>query len=82
MPAIAFDTLAYAKKPESAGFTTEQAQVQTEGMANLINDNLATKQDIIDLKRDLKELEMRITVRLGGIIVTGIVVIATMTKIL
>ena len=44
-------------------------------MAELVNEQLATK-------RDLKELEMRLVLRLGGIMVAGIAVIATLVKIL
>ena len=43
--------------------------------AALVNEQLATK-------RDLKELEMSLVLRLGGIIVAGIAVIATLVKIL
>ena len=75
MSAIAFDTLAYAKKLKAAGFTEQQAEVQAEAMAELVNEQLATK-------RDLKELEMRLVLRLGGIMVAGISVIATLVKIL
>ena len=79
MSAIAFDTLAYAKKLKSAGFTEEQAEVQAEALAGLVNEQLATK-------RDLQELEMRLkhdlTVRLGGMMITGIAVVATLVRIL
>lgn len=75
MSSIAFDTLAYAKKLKAAGFTEQQAEVQAEAMAELVNEQLATK-------RDLKELEMSLVLRLGGIMVTGIAVIATLVKIL
>jgi len=75
MSAIAFDTLAYAKKLKASGFTEEQAEVQAEAMAELVNEQLATK-------RDLKELEMSLVLRLGGIMVAGIAVIATLVKIL
>ncbi len=75
MSAIAFDTLAYAKKLKVAGFTEEQAEVQAEAMAELVNEKLATK-------RDLKELEMRLVLRLGSMMVGGIAVIATLVKIL
>jgi len=34
MSAIAFDTLAYAKKLKASGFTEEQAEVQAEAMAD------------------------------------------------
>jgi hypothetical protein len=75
MSAIAFDTLAYAKKLKASGFTEEQAEVQAEAMADLVNEHLATK-------RDLKELEMSLVLRLGSIMVAGIAVIATLVKIL
>ena len=75
MSAIAFDTLAYAKKLKAAGFTEQQAEVQAEAMAELVNEQLATK-------RDLKELEMSLVLRLGSIMVAGIAVIATLVKIL
>jgi hypothetical protein len=66
--ALIFDTLAYAKKLEEAGFTDKQAEIQVETLASLINDNIATKYDIKELeavikeseaatKRDIKELE-------------------------
>ena len=56
--ALAFDTLAYSKKLRSAGFTEVQAEIQAETIAELIDDKLATKQDILALKRDMKEMEI------------------------
>ncbi|MFQ5455410.1 MAG: hypothetical protein ACE5EA_04285, partial [Nitrospirota bacterium] len=59
--AIAFDTYAYAKKLKIAGFTEEQAEVQTEAIAELVDERLSTKYDLKELentlKRDMKELE-------------------------
>ena len=75
MSAIAFDTLAYAKKLKEAGFTEQQAEIQAEAMAELVNEQLTTK-------RDLRELEMRLVLRLGTMMVGGIAVIATLVKIL
>ncbi len=60
--AIAFDTLAYAKKMQAVGFTTEQAEVQAEAISDLINDQLTTKQD-------LHELELRLTVKVGAMLI-------------
>ncbi len=54
---IAFDTLAYAKKLKSVGFTEDQAEVQAEALAQIIDERLATKQDIFSLKRDIEELK-------------------------
>ena len=56
-PAIAFDTLVYAKKLKSVGFTEAQAEALAESQAQLIESRLATKQDIELVRRDMKELE-------------------------
>ncbi len=58
MAAIAFDTLAYSKKLKAAGVPEKQAEVQAEAFAEIIEDRLATKQDILLLQRDIKELEL------------------------
>ena len=60
--AIAFDILAYAKKMKAVGFTEEQAEVQAEALSDLINDQLTTKQD-------LHEMELRLTVKMGAMLI-------------
>ena len=87
--AIAFDTLAYAKKLKAAGFTEEQAEVQAEAPAEIVDERLATKEDILALKRDIKEiqrdikeLEMRLTVRLGAMMAASIAIVAALVKLL
>jgi len=79
---IAFDTLAYVKKLKTVGFTEEQAEVQAEALAEIVNEHLATKEDISLLRRDIKELEMRLTIRLGAMLTVAIAVIATLVKLL
>ena len=56
--AIAFDTYTYAKELLSAGFTEKQADVQVKTLAKIIDERLATKQDSLALKRDMKEMEV------------------------
>ncbi len=73
--ALAFDTLQYAKRLKQAGFTEEQAEVQAEALSELVDERLATKLDIKELQRDMKELEYKLTIKLGGIIVTYTVVL-------
>ncbi len=80
--AIAFDTHAYVKKLIAVGFTEEQAEVQAETLASLIDDRLATKQDIAEVKRDIKEMELRLTVKLGAIGATCIIIVAALVKLL
>ncbi|PMS38923.1 DUF1640 domain-containing protein [Trinickia symbiotica] len=49
MTAIVFDTLAYAEKLEAAGFTHEQAKGQAHALREIIDDQIATKQDLAAL---------------------------------
>ena len=58
MNAIAFDTLKFAKRLKEAGFTEQQAEALADAEAEFIEQNLATKRDIADVKRDIKELEV------------------------
>ena len=58
MSAIAFDTLKFAKRLKEAGFTEQQAEALADAEAEFIGQNLATKRDIADVKRDIKELEV------------------------
>jgi hypothetical protein len=57
MTAITFDTLAYSKKMKAVGFTEQQADAQAEAMSEILDEKLATKQDleikISQLKEDL-----------------------------
>ena len=83
---VAFNTLAYAKKMKAVGFTEQQAEAQAEALAEIVENRLATKQDIEGLKRDIKELEIRLrhdlTIRLGGMLFAGIAIVATLVKLL
>lgn len=80
MPVTAtFNTLAYAKKLKAAGFTDEQAEIQAEALAEIIEERLATKQDLNELELRLKH---DLTLRLGGMLVAGIVIVATLVKLL
>lgn len=86
MATITFDTLAYSKKLKAAGVPEKQAEVQAEAFAEIIEERLATKQDLKEmettLRRDMKELEMRLTIRLGVMMAASIAVVATLVKLL
>ena len=74
-----FDTLAYAKKLKAAGFTEAQAEIQAEALSQIIEERLATKQDLNELELRLKH---DLTLRLGGMLVAGIAIVATLVKLL
>ncbi len=102
--AIAFDTLAYANKLKKAGIPGEQAEVHAVAIAEIVNEQMATKRDIKELETALrhdmkemdtalrhdikememrlKEMEMRLTIRMGAMAVVVIGVITTLVKIL
>lgn len=57
---------------KDAGFTQEQAEAQVEIFTDYIDHNLATKQDLVIIRQDLKSmeerLEMRITIKTATIV--------------
>ena len=75
MSANSFNTLLYVKKLRAAGFSQEQAEAQAEALVEIIDENLSTK-------RDLKELESRLIIRLGTLIAFSTGILATLIKIL
>jgi predicted phage-related endonuclease len=92
MSATTFDTLMYAKKLKEAGFSERQAEIQAEALKEVIDNSLATKQDIIELKREIKDVENnlkrdikeamdRIIIRLGSLLVIAVGVLAAIIKL-
>lgn len=77
MDSIVFDTHAFVKELTDAGMPAPQAEVPARTHAKLIDEKLATKQD-------LKELELRLkhdlTVRLGSLMVVAVGVFAALPK--
>lgn len=57
MSTITFDTHKFVKKMQTVGFTEEQAEVLANEQKLLIEEKLSTK-------RDLQELEVRLTYQL------------------
>lgn len=53
MSAIAFDTHAFVKRMTAVGMPLEQAEALAEEQAKLIDERLATKQDLRLLKNEL-----------------------------
>ena len=75
MSTVTFDTHAFVKDLTRAGMPEEQAEVLARSQAALIDEKLATKQD-------LKELELRLTIRLGSMMVVAVGVVAALVKLL
>jgi len=71
MTTTTFDTLAFAKKLKAAGFTDEQAETLAHAQAELIDERLATKSD-------LERLELRLTIRMGGMLALAVAFLAAL----
>ncbi|MDR2012715.1 MAG: CCDC90 family protein [Rhodanobacter sp.] len=83
MTAVTFDTLKFVKTLEAAGVSAPQA----EAFASAVRDShtsaeLATKSDMRELKSEMRELELRMTIKLGAMMVGAIGVVAAMVKLL
>jgi hypothetical protein len=66
-----FDTLQLARGFEAAGFPLDQAGKMAEAVAKAtIGADLATK-------TDLRELEQRLTIRVGGMLIIAVVILLT-----
>ena len=63
-----FDTLKLARRLESAGFPPQQAGDMAEAIAEAIS-GLVTK---ADLQNAMRDLEQRLTIRLGGMMVVAV----------
>lgn len=68
---ITFDKLAYVEHLKTGGFTEQQAKTQAEALDTAFKESVATQHDIDLLRRDMREMEQRITIRLGGMIVAA-----------
>ena len=84
MATATFDTLAYSKKLQELGFTREQSEGFAHLQRELIDDRLATKQDLlavkIELQQQMKDMEYRLTIRLGAMMAASIAIVAALVK--
>ncbi len=76
---ITFDTLSYAKKLKSAGFTDLQAEIQAEAMKDLLISDLATKSD---LQAEISKAKVEIIKWVAGMLVAQAAIVATLVKLL
>jgi hypothetical protein len=88
-----FNTLMYAKKLEDAGVSREQAEAHIQIMAEIVEGDMATKEDLNQVKNELKgdirelkiemnHLENRLIIKLGTIVTVALAAFATAVKFL
>jgi len=76
---ITFDTHEFIKRLKSVGFSEEQAEVFANEHRRIIDDNLLTKEHL-DMR--LRELEYQLIIKLGGMMMAAVAVVATLVKLL
>jgi hypothetical protein len=83
--ATLLDTLEYSKKLRAAGVPELQAEAHAEALSKLASEELATKKDIDDLRRDLqatiRELEYRMTIKVGAMTAAAVAALAAIIKL-
>jgi len=75
MSTLTFDTHKFVKRLTEAGMPVGQAEVLAEEQARLIDERLATKDD-------LERLELRLTMKLGTLSAAAIGIMAALSKLL
>jgi hypothetical protein len=81
----------YNKRLQDAGFTKEQAEESINVLWDVMHENLATKQDLsevknelskkmADLETDMKLLESKMTIKLGSLLIVSQAVLYTLLK--
>ena len=85
MSTVTFDTLGYFEKLKAVGVPEEQAKVQANALRELIDERLATKQDVRELETRLdnkiEKLEYRLTIRLGCMMAASVAIVAALAKL-
>ncbi len=77
--AFAFDTLGYAKHLRGAGVPPNQAEAHAEAARAFIMAELVTKADLIQA---MDTQTLRLTVRLGGMLVAAVAVVGGILKLM
>ena len=79
---MVFDTLKSVEELQEAGIPEDQAKAQVRVFQRIIESDLATKRDIKDLQQEMREMEYRLTIKTGLMLVASTGVILGTTQYL
>jgi len=83
MASVTFNTYEFIKKLEDAGLNEKQAAAITTGILRIHDSaDLATKADLRELELRLRELELRMTIKLGSMMIIAVGVLTAVIKFL
>lgn len=73
-----FNTLKYAIMLEEVGFSRDQAETSVKILVEIMEDKLASKQDMQELKQEMnlrfEQSESKLTIRMGTMLTASIVI--------
>ena len=79
---MVFDTLKSVEELQEAGIPENQAEAQVRVFQRIIESDLATKRDMKDLQQEMREMEYRLTIKTGLMLVASTGVILGTTQYL
>ena len=80
---ITFDTHKFLRTLKDAGVPESQAEAFSEAFKEAQGEaDLATKRDIDDVRRDMREMEQRLIIKLGALVAFAIGIVAVLVKLL
>ena len=79
---MVFDTLKSVEELQEAGIPENQAKAQVRVFQRIIESDLATKRDKKELQQEMRELEYRLTIKTGLMLVASTGVILGTTQYL
>lgn len=83
MTTITFDTHKFVRTLKEAGIPEAQAEAISEAFKEAQGEaDLATKRDIDDIRRDMREMEQRLIIKLGALVAFAIGIVAVLVKLL
>jgi hypothetical protein len=69
---VAFDTHSFVKRLEAAGVSVAHAEALADALGDIVLPSIATKADLkeveLTLRQEMKELELRLTTRMGAML--------------
>ena len=71
MSTLAMATHEFIKELTESGLTEHQSETIARHQSLIINENLATKQDVESLKRDIESLRHDLIIKLGIMLIGG-----------
>jgi hypothetical protein len=69
MSVTTFDKLAYLESLKAGGVPEPQARAHAQALDDALRDSVATKADILRLEGLIREVEQRMTIKMGAIAV-------------